>query len=202
MAGEGAREARGVGRVAGRPEVPAGGQAGRLPTRQTHFPLRAWLAALPLWACACVVPVAPQFEDPSQNYSPFVISSVPPGGAELPASADDTIQVTLGDPNLDDVLVARWLIDYPPYDPSISRLVREDRLPPSGAVNREIIHFAPSCSDDQIVSGPASHRVTLSVADRPFLPPEQAASPDLQLDSVTDKGFVVRTTWIVDLTCP
>jgi 16S rRNA processing protein RimM len=32
-AGEGAREARGVGRVAGRPEVPAGGTAGGLPTR-------------------------------------------------------------------------------------------------------------------------------------------------------------------------
>ena len=32
---EGARKARGVGRVAGRPEVPEGG-AGRLPTRQFH----------------------------------------------------------------------------------------------------------------------------------------------------------------------
>jgi len=32
-AGKGAREARGVGRVAGRPEVPAGGKAGGLPTR-------------------------------------------------------------------------------------------------------------------------------------------------------------------------
>ena len=32
-AGEGAREARGAGRVAGRPEVPAGGRAGGLPTR-------------------------------------------------------------------------------------------------------------------------------------------------------------------------
>jgi hypothetical protein len=33
VAGEGAREARGAGRVAGRPEVPAGGKAGGLPTR-------------------------------------------------------------------------------------------------------------------------------------------------------------------------
>jgi hypothetical protein len=170
-------------------------------TWTTRFPPRAWLAALPLLACACVVPVAPQFEDPSQNYSPFVVSSVPPAGAELPASAD-TIAVTLGDPNLDDVLVARWLIDYPPYDAAISRLALDVRLPPSGAVDREIIHFAPSCSDDQIVSGPASHRVTLSVADRAFLPADQVPVPDLQLDSVSDKGFVVRTTWIVDLTCP
>jgi len=169
----------------------------------TRFPRRAWLAALPLWVSACVVPVAPQFQDPGGNYSPFVASSVPNAGAELLISADstDTIQVTLGDPNLDDVLWARWLIDYPPYDSSISRLAREDRLPPSGAVNREAIRFAPSCADDQIVSGPAAHRVTLSVADRPFLSVDQAP-PALQLDSVPLDDFVVRTTWIVDLSCP
>jgi hypothetical protein len=167
------------------------------------FSRRAWLAALPLWISACVVPVAPQFEDPGGNYSPFVASSVPSAGAELPASADGTyaIQVILGDPNLDDVLRARWLIDYPPYDPSISRMAPEIKLPPSGAVNRELIRFAPSCADDQIVSGPASHRVTLSVADRPFLPADQAP-PDLQLDSVPAEGFVVRATWLVDLACP
>ena len=28
------------------------------------------------------------------------------------------------------------------------------------------------------------------------------APADLPLDSVTDGGFVVRTTWIVDLECP
>jgi hypothetical protein len=172
-------------------------------TRPTRFHWRTWLAALPLWISACVVPVAPQFEDPGGNYSPFVASSVPTAGAELLASVDSpyTIQVTLGDPNLDDVLWARWFIDYPPYDPSVSRQAREDRLPPSGSVNREFIRFAPSCSEDQIVSGPASHRVTLSVADRPFLPADQAP-PDLQLDSVPAEGFVVRAAWVVDLACP
>jgi hypothetical protein len=146
--------------------------------------------------------VAPQFEDPGGNYSPFVASSVPAAGAELPTSADSThtIQATVGDPNLDDVLRARWLIDYPPYDPSLSRMAPEVKLPPSGSVNRGLISFAPSCSENQIVSGSASHRVTLSVADRPFLSPEQA--PDLPLDSVSTEGFVVRTTWIVNLTCP
>ena len=167
------------------------------------FTRRAWLAALPLWISACVVPVAPQFEDPGGNYSPFVVSSVPIAGAELSASPDttNTIQVIMGDPNLDDFLKARWLIDYPPYDPAISRLAREDRLPSSGSLSRELIRFAPSCSDNQIAAGPASHRVTLSVADRPFLPADQAP-PDLQLDSAPTEGFVVRATWVVDLSCP
>jgi hypothetical protein len=132
-----------------------------------------------------------------------VVSSVPPAGAVLPTSADAsgdalTITVTLGDPNLEDKLVARWLIDYPPYDES-SRMAPEIRLPRSGQVSREPITFAPSCADDQIAPGTASHRVTLSVADRPFLPPDES---DLRLDSVSAPGFVVRTTWIVNLACP
>ena len=44
-AGEGAREARGAGRVAGRPEVPAGGKAGGLPTR-TEPETRATVTAV------------------------------------------------------------------------------------------------------------------------------------------------------------
>jgi hypothetical protein len=131
------------------------------------------------------------------------VSSVPPAGAVLPASADAsgdalTITVTLGDPNLEDFLVARWLIDYPPYDES-SRMASEIRLPRSGQVSREPITFAPSCADDQLAPGTASHRVTLSVADRPFLPPDES---ELRLDSVSAPGFVVRTTWIVNLACP
>ena len=164
---------------------------------------RAWLALLPLWISACVVPVAPQFADPPGNSPPYVVSSVPPAGAVLPASADAgdaiTIKVILGDANLDDKLVARWLVDYPPYDEAISRAVPDVRLPPSGQVNREPITFAPSCSENQIAPGSVSHRVTLSVADRPFLPPDDS---DLRLDLAPDQGFVVRTTWVLNLACP
>jgi hypothetical protein len=144
--------------------------------------------------------MAPQFEDPGGNYSPFVASSTPAAGAVLP-KAGGTIEATLGDPNLEDVLRVLWLIDYPPYD-SASRIgLPPFSLPPSGAVNRQTIRFAPSCSDNHIASGLASHRVTLSVADRPFLPSDEAPT-ELPLDSVKDEGFVVRTTWIVDLDCP
>jgi hypothetical protein len=73
--------------------------------------------------------------------------------------------------------------------------------PSTGTLTREPIRFVPSCSEHQIASGLESHRVTLSVADRPFLPPEQA-DPDLCLDSVPAKGFLVRATWILNLACP
>ena len=159
---------------------------------------RAWLAALPLWLSACVLPMSPEFKDPAGNYSPYVVSSSPAAGAELPPSPD-TIEVTMGDPNVEDILVCRWLIDYPPYHEFLSRKAQEVILPTTGAVKREPIRFAASCADIQSGSGLPSHRVTLSVADRPFLPPDQS---DLRLDLVPDEGFVVRTTWIVDLACP
>ena len=168
-------------------------------TWQVRFSCRAWLAALPLWACACVVPVAPQFEDPAGNSPPYLVSSSPTAGAELPASPY-TIEATFGDPNVQDILTGRWLIDYPPYDQYLSRLAQEVSLPTTGAVKREPIRFAASCANIASGSGLPSHRVTLSVADRAFLSAQQA--PDLPLDSVTDTGFAVRTTWIVDLACP
>lgn len=169
--------------------------------RSAHlFLRRAWLAALPLWAGACVAPVAPQFEDPTGNYSPYLVSSDPPAGSVL-STGTPIVAATLADPNLQDDLYGRWLIDYPPYDDSRSRLALEFRLPPSDAVDRETVRFAPNCAEDQIAASLDSHRVTLSVADRPFVPPEQAPA-DLRLDTVPDDGFLLRATWILNLTCP
>jgi hypothetical protein len=161
--------------------------------------LRAGLIALGLWGLGCVAPVSPQFEDPAGNLPPFVADSTPTAGAVLPLT-QKTFSVTLGDPNLDDQLVARWLIDYPPYDASVSRAGPEVRLPTTGQVNREPIRFAPSCADENIATDSIWHRVTVSAADRPFLDPDLAAS-DLPWDSVPAEGFVVRATWIVYLKC-
>jgi len=106
----------------------------------------------------------------------------------------------MGDPNVEDFLACRWLIDYPPYNEFLSRVAQEVTLPTTGDVKREPIRFSASCANIQSGSGLLSHRVTLSVADRPFLSAQEA--PDLPLDSVPDEGFVVRTAWIVDLACP
>jgi hypothetical protein len=169
--------------------------------RPTHARLhRAWLATLPLWLCACIVPVGPQFQDPVGNDPPYLATSNPPAGAVLPPT-NPVIEVTLGDPNLEDFLVGRWLIDYPPYDEGHSRLALQFRMPRTNAANRDSVRFAPNCTENQIASDLDSHRVTLSVADRPFVPSDQA-TPDLRLDTVPDEGFLLRATWILNLTCP
>ncbi len=162
--------------------------------------LPAGVVSLFLLVPACVLPVGPHFEDPPSNSAPYLAKSDPPEGAILSAPSPQ-IEVVLGDDNQDDVLVGRWFIDYPPFDPSMTRLAHEFRLPSSGKSERETVRFAPNCVDDQIAPGMASHRVSLSVADRPFLH-EDHSPPALRLDSVPPEGFVLRATWLLNLECP
>jgi hypothetical protein len=162
--------------------------------------LRIALGVLPVLSSSCVLPVGPEFQDPPGNLAPYLASSNPPAGAVLPESSP-TIEVVLGDANEGDKLVGRWFIDYPVFEASATRMAQEFRLPPTGKAERGKIRFAPNCADDKIASGLSSHRITLSVADRPFLPEDQAPDP-LRFDSVPAEGFVVRATWILNLTCP
>lgn len=168
-------------------------------TRLARRFCRIGLAALPLLASACVLPIAPEFEDPPGNSPPFLASSNPTEGSVL-TGASSEIEVVIGDDNLNDKLIGRWFIDYPPFDEAVTRMVHEFRLPSSGKAEREKTLFAPNCVEDQIATGMASHRISLSVADRPFLPEEQSP-PSLRLDSVPEEGFVLRATWILNLTC-
>jgi hypothetical protein len=75
-AGEGAREARGVGRLAGRPEVPAGGKAGGLPTR---LALGVLLASV-----GCAMPYAYSFHSENRDARP----SAKPNQREVLDDAD------------------------------------------------------------------------------------------------------------------
>ena len=158
------------------------------------------LAALPLLASACVLPIGPQFEDPPGNSPPYLASSNPPEGSVLPETSP-IIEVVVGDANQDDKLTGRWFIDYPPFDEKVTHLVQEIRLPATGKAERGKVRFAPpKCADGQIAPGIPSHRVTLSVGDRPFLP-ENQSPPALRFDSVPSEGFVLRATWILNLLC-
>jgi hypothetical protein len=177
--------------------------------------LAAWryliltLCALPLTLDACVIPVGPQFDDPEENFPPFVVSSdpgvgniftpvkaaAPDGGAE-PIGAR-FITVTLGDHNLGDPLFLRWLFDYPGTDLEGGQLVMVAELPPSGKTDRSPARFAPTCS-----RGAGMHRLVLSVSDREFLDTGNgdSVSPDAPLDSFRPGANRHRAVWM--LLCP
>lgn len=165
----------------------------------------AVLAFAPLASTsACVIPLAPEFQDPEENYPPFVLSSDPPEGSRItPAEVVRPIKVTLGDQNLSDTLFARWTFDYPPRDPAISRFAQEDEIARSGTVTRRTIQIEPSCFRHNIARGLLQHRLTLSVSDRPFLDPEnnEPVSPEAPLDSFRAGAHRVRITWVLEIEC-
>jgi hypothetical protein len=182
-------------------------------------PLPRWpLAPLAAMFCAlgCVIPVAPQWDDPEINYPPYVFNSSPTEGdiftpatttspsctGPSPSSACDKrdINATLSDQNIDDHLFIHWLVDYPSTDTNIPHLVREVELPSSGMALRSAVHIQPDC---HVLSlGPGDHRWVMSVSDRKFLDAlgGDDVSPEAPLDSVPDGANRIRVLWV--LHCP
>jgi hypothetical protein len=153
---------------------------------------------------ACVLPVGPQFDDPEENFPPFVVSSDPGVGEIFTPGQDEAgarvITVTLGDHNRGDFLSLRWLLDYPSTDPGGSQLLMVAELPPSGRPDRSPDKFVPFCPRPG--TGTNTHRLVLSVSDRKFL--DQGAgenvSPDAPRDSYRPGANRIRAVWI--LNCP
>lgn len=149
----------------------------------------------------CVIPLAPDFEDPEANFPPYMVSSIPASGEVVTVgNATPAFMVTLGDPNVGDTLYVKWLFDYPKWDETYSRVGLSYPIPPSPnrEVQRTSQHFQPSCADHNIARGITEHRLTLAVADRPFLLPEDPAAPsDYRLDAVGEGTFLLRATWII-----
>lgn len=165
--------------------------------------------ALSLTLNACVIPVGPQFDDPEENFPPFVSSSDPGVGdifTPVKATASDGgaeptgarfITVTLGDHNLGDALYLRWLFDYPGTEVAEGQLVMVVQLPPSGKTDRSRAMFLPTCS-----RGAGMHRLVLSVSDRKFFDTGNGddVSPDAPLDSFRPGANRLRAVWT--LLCP
>lgn len=159
---------------------------------------RLVFAALLAPLAACVIPVGPEWTDPPTNAPPTVLSSQPPVGQILVEPAL-TVTVVLGDANTQDKLYLRWLIDYPPYQPDVYQLAHELTLAPEGKVARSGTSFAPNCTDDQLATGTASHRLLLAVSDRPFVTDSQGEGA---LDQLAAGGLGVEALWPFTMTCP
>lgn len=150
---------------------------------------------------SCVVPVGPEFQDPEDNYPPYVIESTPPVGATLSVvpGTPATVQAKVGDANVQDKLYARWIFDYPPVsaDGAVSPPVLDIILPTG--TDRGVLSLAPDCTQHKLAANLNPHRLMLAVADRPFLAPSQA--PAAPYDTVAPGGQVLRAVWVVNLDC-
>jgi hypothetical protein len=160
------------------------------------------LLAVPILVGAgCVVPMGPKWSDPESNSPPVIASAVPAIGSVLDMAADGGVplgvRVVISDANTSDRIYARWIIDYPPYQESQTRVALRAVLPPANEAQRSPIEFSPNCSDDQIARGFVAHRLLLAVSDRPFSD-EDASKPD----AVPAGNFLVEGSWAFNQDCP
>lgn len=171
----------------------------RVDHRAARLPLGARLV-LPLLASAaslsaCVIPVRPEFDDPVPNAAPFIQQANPPELATVTAvpGQNTTFSVVVGDQDLGDTLYLRWIIDYPPYDQTITRHfeVTAGRAEANNPI-RGPQRFAPNCFQHSIAPGKRQHKIMLLVADREF-----ASFEDLE--ALTEKdGRLVKIGWLLD----
>jgi hypothetical protein len=147
---------------------------------------------------ACVVPLAPSFQDPpgEPNVAPYIVSSanqdfgtffqIPPAG--LP------VAVTVSDQNAGDDLHYRWVIDYPPFSTTNTR-PQTDVTIMAPVVIAQPLSFVVSCALNP-APNLAVHQLELIVADRPF-----DKTNTKVLDAVTEDGLVAHANWTFQISC-
>jgi hypothetical protein len=158
---------------------------------------------------ACIIPVAPNFQDPpsTPDSPPYLSNFQPSDNAIVTVPVPDGLvfSANVTDPDLGDTLQVRWAVDYPPY--AIGNTV-DDQTPISPSANGQPIN-APVTEKVNCVfvnsstpSTEGTHRLELIVADRTFSDPS-TQRPDQALESIDDKtGFVVRASWTFVISCP
>ncbi len=148
---------------------------------------------------ACVVPVAPSFQDPvgEPNVPPYIVSAGPPVGTFI-TSTTLIPQVTVTDQNVGDLLAYQWVIDYPPYKPDTHPLGIE-HIQPSANGSQQQVTKALSQAPCLFNPDPtlAVHQLAFILADREFLQSDITVLDALPMGS---DGFVVRANWT--FSCP
>jgi hypothetical protein len=153
---------------------------------------------------SCVIPIEPEFSNPSVNHPPYVSSSSPGSGTILTfpvdATAPPSIEVRLADQNVRDVLYVRWLVNYSPAQEQTTHPPLEMILPSTGRPERTAIRFSPSCLDDRMKASGSTHRIVMAVSDRPFVAFENA-DPLHPWDSIAPEAFLLEMSWGLEMMC-
>jgi hypothetical protein len=148
---------------------------------------------------ACVVPAAPNFQDPigEPNVPPYIANAMPAVGSFVPNDTGAFV-VTVTDQNVGDTLFYRWVIDYPPYSVSNTRPQAIGMITAAATGSQQFNpEMLPSPCDLNPAPTIAVHQLEFILADRGFDATDPKVLDALPLGS---DGFVVRATWT--FSCP
>jgi hypothetical protein len=171
--------------------------------------LTSLVCAMPFWMSACVLPIAPAFQDPaaSVNYAPEILLPDPMLGSIVsgtPMKAP-TFHVTVSDPNVGDTLYVRFLADYPPNTANTRNLTPPERtFAPTADGTRIVgdVDVTPSCSVFNLANIPI-HQIMVVVADSPFLDALPEPGQPVDLTKLKDpSGLEVFGSWTLEMECP
>ena len=161
---------------------------------------------------ACIIPVAPDFQDPpsAPNAPPYLsnfqANSQPTNVGEIvtiPGAGQVTFSANVTDID-GDPLYYLWVLDYPPFKGNgVTKLGNQGtvpRLDGQPITNMSLTQLV----DCNFVGRPSegAHQLELIVADRRF-----STASDLTADNILDSlpegsdGFVVRASWTIVASC-
>lgn len=150
---------------------------------------------------ACVLPLAPVFEDPpaAQNFAPVIVDSFPVNGKVV---STPMFRVTVDDPNIGDELFVRWIADFPPYTENSRPLGDDVRVPPPAVGTlRPDVSRTIDCVLHSLVKNVPTHHIMVVVADRKFRPPDQETDLDRKLTSLPKDAPRAEAHWTLNLEC-
>ena len=146
---------------------------------------------------ACVVPIAPSFQDPPSepNVAPYIVSNGPDFGTFIQVPpAGFPVAVTVSDQNAGDTLNYRWVIDYPPFSTTNTRPQTVEMIPAPVVVGKPL-SFTVNCALNP-APNLAVHQLDFIVADQPF-----DLSNTRVLDAATNGGLVSQANWTFQISC-
>jgi hypothetical protein len=151
--------------------------------------------------CACVVPLAPEFEDPpaTRNFAPVISDPFPINGEVVSTQTSRDFRVTVSDPNPSDDLHVRWIADYPPYGPN-TRLLRSPDLPHGMTAAPQQTDITVDCINSNLALGVPQHQIMVIVADQPFLPTDNQPL-DSKLTALPKSAGSAEAHWTLNLVC-
>lgn len=165
---------------------------------------RLLFAALLPSMYACIIPVAPDFQDPlaASNTPPYLQGCLPSVGAVVSILSNDktTFKCTVTDPNVQDRLFIRWIFDYPPAPGATTSLLFpevEDLPPATGTSHTANPSFDLSCANISglLVNVSTPQHLMMAVADRDFI------SDQTVLDKTDPGVYPQEVPWTVVFQC-